>query len=478
MDDKNLINRPSILIGLTILILIGISYIPEGITIFGFEIKRIDILEDLEESESFDKIREIDSLQSRLIKKDQILFTAASINLSSNIFKEFNSFINVEYEKLVSNNRTKGLQLKNHPLEGNVEQLKYFFEALDSARKKQVRIAHYGDSSLEGDLISSYLRNEFQQKFGGKGVGFLPITSEDVSFRETAKITFSEGWESISISRNNLENIPVGINGKAFINSRESFVKIETIPKFRTTKDFNIARIFYNRAASGSSLKYSLNGLKEQSIILNAGEKINEISIEKDHSNSLELSFPTDRGAIFYGISLEDKTGVCIDNFPLRGSSGVDLKKISPKYLQEFNSLLGYKLVILEFGLNILSGRKTNFAKYEEDMVEIVTDLKASFPQTSFLIVGVRDKAIKRKKNFITDPSIIRLMETQKRIAMKTNIAFWNLFEAMGGENSMTNWVNANPPLAYTDYTHFTSLGTKEEAEMLFKTLMQTKSDF
>jgi len=45
----------------------------------------------------------------------------------------------------------------------------------------------------------------------------------------------------------------------------------------------------------------------------------------------------------------------------------------------------------------------------------------------------------------------------------------------MGGENSMADWVNANPPLAYSDYIHFNSLGTKKEAEMLFETILDAK---
>ena len=108
-------------------------------------------------------------------------------------------------------------------------------------------------------------------------------------------------------------------------------------------------------------------------------------------------------------------------------------------------------------------------------MIEVVNEFKRLFPQTSFLLIGVHDKCIKRKRDFVTDPAIKKLVQTQKRIAEKTNIAFWNLFEAMGGENSMADWVNANPPLAYSDYIHFNSLGTKEEAEMLFETIMDAK---
>jgi biopolymer transport protein ExbD len=50
-----------------------------------------------------------------------------------------------------------------------------FFSDLDNAKKKKVRIMHYGDSQIEADRITSYLRNELQKKFGGYGVGLFPI---------------------------------------------------------------------------------------------------------------------------------------------------------------------------------------------------------------------------------------------------------------------------------------------------------------
>ncbi|VAX16800.1 hypothetical protein MNBD_IGNAVI01-419 [hydrothermal vent metagenome] len=480
MNKIKSINRPPIIIGLAIVFLIGMSYIPEGITIFGVEIKKVDILEDLRNNSAEEKLEENkneqDSLRSLNNENRNANLASVSLNASLDVSESIGSFIDNELAKYVNAKRHKTPTFKNHPLEGNLEQLKYFFEALGKSKTSQVRVAHFGDSALEGDLVTAYLRNKFQQRYGGKGVGFLPITSEDISFRETTKIRFSDDWTTASITGGNPEDVPVGIAGKVFINSAGSWVKYETVPKFRAIRNFDVAKIFYNNAKNSSTIKYSLNGSAEKSLQLIGGSRIKEFVIERKNSTSLKLDFPSEKTAYFYGVSLESKTGVYIDNFPLRGNSGIDLMKIPENNLQEFDSLMNYKLVILEFGLNILRGRKTNFSKYEKDMVDVINEFKMLFPRTSFLLIGVHDKCIKRKKDFITDPAIKKLVNTQKRIAVKTNSAFWNLFEAMGGENSMADWVNANPPLAYSDYIHFNTLGTKEEAEMLFKTIMDAKN--
>ena len=56
----------------------------------------------------------------------------------------------------------------------------YFFAALNQIKqqKRKVRVAYFGDSVIEGDLVTSSLRNDLQELFGGKGVGFVPLTSQ------------------------------------------------------------------------------------------------------------------------------------------------------------------------------------------------------------------------------------------------------------------------------------------------------------
>jgi hypothetical protein len=65
-------------------------------------------------------------------------------------------------------------------------------------RKKNLRVAYYSDSTIEGDLITAPLRHSFQSVYGGSGVGMVPITSIVAGFRQTIRHSFSKNWESIS----------------------------------------------------------------------------------------------------------------------------------------------------------------------------------------------------------------------------------------------------------------------------------------
>jgi lysophospholipase L1-like esterase len=483
---KNRTNDVLIIFSITLLLLVANSYAPAGIEIFGLEIKQIDFLGDIRTDEFYENQYEDEYDDEYEYEDDSeyeddydetendsaYLEGKPQYNLASFFNIEFASdFIITELDKLDNGSNIAPASTNN--LSGNLTQLNKFFNALKKAGSKQVRVAHFGDSTLEGDLISSDLRELFQLKYGGTGVGVVPITSLDTKFRQTTDLSFSDDWTTATVFSRNKERLPLGINGHVFVNSANSWVEMKTNNRYKTVKKFDVAKLFYADAKANAEVKYSLNGKKSVTKSLSTGKGLHVLKIKNKNSKSIKLEFPQSESAYYYGVSLESENGVYIDNYALRGNSGVDLKKISTEYLQSFQDKMDYKLVILEFGLNILSGRKTNFSRYERSMVKIIKRMKTAMPNASFLLVGVHDKCVKKGSKFITDPTVLKLVEAQKNIAHEANIAFWNLFDAMGGKNSMVEWVNANPPRAFKDYTHFNDIGAKKEAKMLFDELMK-----
>ncbi|MDI9535449.1 MAG: hypothetical protein QM212_05655, partial [Bacteroidota bacterium] len=56
--------------------------------------------------------------------------------------------------------------------EDNPHALDNFYSKLHNMDKeKRVRVMHYGDSQIEGDRISSFIRSKFQTRYGGLGIG-------------------------------------------------------------------------------------------------------------------------------------------------------------------------------------------------------------------------------------------------------------------------------------------------------------------
>ena len=77
---------------------------------------------------------------------------------------------------------------------------------LQTSKKGKIRIAYFGDSMIEGDLLTQTLRKLLQKEFGGYGVGFLPIHSKVAGFRQTASVQ-SSGWETINFMDKGAKNM-------------------------------------------------------------------------------------------------------------------------------------------------------------------------------------------------------------------------------------------------------------------------------
>jgi hypothetical protein len=113
-----------------------------------------------------------------------------------------------------------------------------------------------------------------------------------------------------------------------------------------------------------------------------------------------------------------------------------------------------------------------DFSWYEKGMTNVIKHIKASFPNTSILLVSVGDKSYKKDGVFQTDPSVLVMVETQKRLAKNNQLAFWNLYEAMGASGSMVKWVEGDTAYANKDYTHFNFRGAHRIGKMLFEKLI------
>jgi hypothetical protein len=78
----------------------------------------------------------------------------------------------------------------------------------------------------------------------------------------------------------------------------------------------------------------------------------------------------------------------------------------------------------------------------------------------------------KEGATFVSYPNIAKIRDAQRNAAFRAGAAFWDCFQAMGGENSMPAWVFANPPLASKDFVHFSLRGSNLIAEMFYSSLM------
>jgi hypothetical protein len=341
--------------------------------------------------------------------------------------------------------------------------MQYFNEALKALRagqRKKVRIAYFGDSMIEGDLITQDLRDSLQAFFGGEGVGFVPATSIVSGFRTSIRHSFSPNWMDYSFKNTPPKGTELGISGHVFLPAAQSWIRYQP-----AKNRFEEVSLLYG--SGGGEVTINNKALR-----LDGTNKLNAKSFISDTTeNSLTLKFNST--ASFYGACFESTAGVFLDNYSFRGISGIELGKLSKNMWTDMQSVRPYDLIVLHYGANVLFlPENTKFDWYERPMVKVVDSLRQLFPHTSFLIVGTADKAYKKKGKYVTAPGVKALMKIQHSFAESRGMAYWNLYSAMGGEGAMTRWVEGDTTYANKDYTHFNFRGASKVGALLYKAIM------
>jgi lysophospholipase L1-like esterase len=346
--------------------------------------------------------------------------------------------------------------------------LEAFIKSLEEVKSRPVRIAFYGDSFIEGDILTSSLRDTLQRVFGGRGVGYVPITSEVAKFRTTVKHSFSN-WKTYSIVGSYDEEPRFGVGGFAFEPLEGNTV--EYSPGYGAR--LNKLTLFYSATAQ-RTLSYTVRDTVTVDSLVLPPTSYSKFDLGGLQTKSIQLHINETDSIQFYGVSLEEGNGLYVDNLAMRGNSGIGLGRIPNSALREANQVRPYNLVILQFGLNVVSEQDSSvsYSSYVASMSRVVNKFKESFHNCSILIVSVSDRSSNQNGTFKTLPGILMMRKAQRLVAKKTGVAFWDLFEAMGGENSMPKFVNAKPAMAAKDYTHLNFKGGKFVAKKLSDALL------
>lgn len=346
----------------------------------------------------------------------------------------------------------------------------YHMLAGAGAAGRPVRIAYFGDSFIEGDILTCDLREKLQQAFGGNGVGWVDCGSKINGFRRTITQNF-EGFAEYEVVKKPYSHRVEGINQRYFIPSEGAFVTTKGTTYKPHSASWQVARLFLRTdttltvtAQTGNGRRHTYNVKSSPSV---------QMLTMADTTNSISYSFTgVGRDTYVYGMALESAGGVVLDNFSMRGSAGYTLASIPQQTLRDFARLRPYDLIVLHFGLNVLNEKSqiANYKAYTKRMQKAVDNLRKAFPEASILIVSVPDRDQRTAAGIHTMNGVESLAAYQQLMASECRVAYFNLFEAMGGRESMKAMVDKG--WANKDYTHLSFAGGKHVANYIFESFM------
>lgn len=383
--------------------------------------------------------------------------------------------------------------------------------ALEAGKLDRVHVAHYGDSQTEGDRITRFIRLNLQQRFGGNGLGLVGIT--DIASHHSLSRSTSGNWLRYTVFKNNYNTGSYNMGGVVFRFVAPSAVQNQprdTLPKtadpdellpdsvqndtaappppdptgvasigafvqFNIRKPYDYAQLVYGKVFAPTTVKIYADGSFIREDELEEGSNVRTLELEVPAgSENLKLEFEAEgESPEIYGLMLDCYHGVQVDNFGLRGHSGNGLMRINFGRLSRQYAMFDTRLIIVQYGGN--AAPMTNvydWSFFADAVYNIVSRLKRAAPKASVLVVGVADAAGKREGEFGTLHTIPRIRDAQRQGAKRAGAAFWDLYEAMGGRNSIISWVNHDPPLAAKDFAHFSWSGQKVVGNMLVKALL------
>lgn len=420
-----------------------------------------------------------------------------------------------------------------------------FFRALkEEAKKDVIRILHYGDSQLEGDRITSFIRNQLQRQFGGGGPGLLPAL-QPYNYGTTIKHQIAGPWRRYNtrehsktldgkrfgvlagVSRfsplyytpkvkaddpnNEMNEVIINRDTSALTQANEKLkvirdtnaVKKDPVEKkkitpqvqknktyeatvtfkrskraYKTNYYFDQCRLFYGYNQASVSTYVHENDSLIHKAVLPSNQSLQVKQWAVNQPEKLMLKFIGADSPEIYGIALDATTGVAVDNIPMRGSAGLMFTRMNTDLLKDMLYALNVKMVILQFGGNVTPYITSDYGYYQRMFSKQIQILRAVKPDLAILVIGPADMSRKVGGHYESYPNIPAIRDVLKDAAFENGAAFWDMYQAMGGKNSMPSWVMADPPLASKDFIHFTRKGAEIVSRMFYNALISEYNHF
>lgn len=358
-----------------------------------------------------------------------------------------------------------------------------FLDELNRSRAGQVRVLYYGDSQIEGDRITSCIRRYLRKEYGGTGPGLmLPVMP--VTYTRSFYIRASSNWKRYNylsyrngqITHNDLGPFMAFCRympeGSVSASKVKSWIRIvPSVLADNNESQYEYLRIFYRNSQGDVKIEVKAGDNPVITDTLESSEGINEYLCPLNNARNILIDFSGNSSPDLYGLSIESRTGVVVDNIPQRGSAGLEFTMVGRDNLEEAYRLLKPDLVVIHYGLNLATTIRNDYSYYELGLRRQIDLLKEISPGTGLLVIGLTDMARMDGSQVKSYPNIPKIISAQRSASAGSGAVFWDARKAMGGQSSIVQWFNMNPPLAKPDFVHLTDLGADRLAQLMVNDL-------
>ncbi|HVU01784.1 MAG TPA: GDSL-type esterase/lipase family protein [Polyangiaceae bacterium] len=343
--------------------------------------------------------------------------------------------------------------------------LAHFRDALadlaSGKRTESVRVLWLGDSHAAADFWPDAIRKPLAEKYGNGGPGFL-FVGLGVYRHAGVKVT-REGHFRVEPKRPSLwmrQNDGVfGLGGMRSVPDTEACKVTFELGKGSVT------------GGAVWDLAFRLPSETSRFRVVVSGQKALDVGARGRTVGAIEhATFTTEDGATvtlegasgdpqFLGVTVDSRTpGVVVDTLGINGARiGTPLAWEETPWVSEA-SRRAAELFVLAYGTNEV-GDQVAPSRYGPELENLIARARKAAPHADCLVVGPTDRAGAKWEPL---PRVAELDQVLRGTSEKVGCVYFSSQTAMGGEGSIKDWANREPPLAAPDRVHLTPRGYAE----------------
>jgi lysophospholipase L1-like esterase len=347
----------------------------------------------------------------------------------------------------------------------------------DPSLERMTRVAHFGDSTIATDGITMTVRERLQLRFGEGGHGFVLTADAHLPYRHHMVRHGAEGsWSVQDLTHLTLSDGRYGLGGVQSRSVSGGTAFFSTLESEDATLGTAVSRfdVLFQRHPRGGHFRYRVDEGEWVEIDTHADaveDAIEHIEVPEGH-HRLSLRTAGHGESRFYGVVLERGTsGVVYDSLGVVGARAARMMGFDPAHLATQLEQRGTNLVILAFGGNDADDERST-ADFEEVFRRVARLARDARPEASCLLFAPLDQAERDERGRVrTLAPVPRIVTAMRNAALAEGCAFFDTYEAMGGQGSMGRW--ARMGLASSDYRHATPSGYRVIGNLFYEALLE-----
>lgn len=348
-----------------------------------------------------------------------------------------------------------------------------FLSSLDSLQRNDlpvVRVAHYGDSQIEGDRFTMHLRRALQEPLGNAGVGYVPIISEVANFRVTVRHRFSRNWTQRDRRGPGPFQYGTGPGGLAFVPAAAGVATAS----YETRGNLSSVALGLAPAASPLTLRFSFGAADTTPTMVIPPHAQDTVITVRPAGRSRGVELTASGDAALFGLWLQEESrGIAVDNYPRRGSAGDHLVHVAGCAIEREAAVGPTRLVLLMFGINALQDSPNGYEWYGTRLRAVIRNLRRCFPGASILVIGPSLRGVRDPLGVRESRGLPLMAQALRRTAVAEGAAYWDQTAAMRQIASFETWATSG--MLSADLAHYSDAASRRLGRQLAADLLAAR---